>query len=238
MNNLSWSNDLEEEKNNLIQVIILPFGVILGLLLLFLLLPSILPGLASSLLSSAPKAFWYLSRATAICSYLILWVSMLLGVAMTGKLAQKSSTKVGIFEMHKFTSIMGLFFAAFHALILLGDQFLHFTLADIFIPFSTTFYRPLWVGLGQIGFYLWIIIVLSYYVRKQLSRKGWRLVHFLSFACFLFALIHGITSGTDASLVGMQLVYLTSGGILTTLILYRMLAPVIKDKTDPIRQSN
>jgi predicted ferric reductase len=237
MNNLPWTT-VEEEKHTLMHVIILPVGVILGLLLLFQLLPSILPGLAASLVGPAPKAFWYLSRATAISSYMLLWVSMLLGVTMTGKLAQNASTKAGIFEMHKFTSIMGLFFAAFHALILLGDQFLHFTLASILLPFSATVYRPLWVGLGQLGFYLWVIIVFSYYLRKQISRKGWRLVHYASFACFLLALIHSITSGTDAALTEMQLFYWTSGGILMILTIYRILAVLVKDKANEIVQNN
>ena len=34
-----------------------------------------------------PKAYWYLSRSSAIVAYILLWISMVLGLAITNKLA-------------------------------------------------------------------------------------------------------------------------------------------------------
>ena len=212
INPLSIINN-EEKKNPILNLLILPIGAGFGLLLVFLLLPNILSGVAISIIGAAPKAFWYLSRATAISGYLILWVSMMLGLAITNQLAVNGITRAAIFEIHKFTSIMGLFFALFHAFILIGDQFLHLGILNIIIPFASSSYRPLWVGLGQVAIYLWAILVISFYVRRQITKKVWRYMHFASFATFLLALSHGITSGTDAGLLSMQGFYWVSGGI-------------------------
>jgi len=222
-------NHIEEKKNPFLNLLILPLGVGIGLFLIFLLLPNILPGLAVSIIGNAPKAFWYLSRAAAISSYLILWVSMMLGLAMTSQLAAKGTTRAAIFEIHKFTSIMGLFFAIFHGLILTGDQFLHLGILNVLIPFTISSYRPLWVGLGQVAFYVWAILVLSFYVRRQITKKGWRLIHFASFATFLLALFHGITAGTDAGLFSMQSFYWVSGGLCIFLTIYRILNALLKN---------
>ena len=61
-----------------------------------------------------------------------------------------------------FFLLEGLAFAIFHAVILLGDKYINFTLAQLFIPFSTADYRPFWVGIGQLGFYIWLIVALSF----------------------------------------------------------------------------
>ena len=228
INPLSINNN-EEKKNHNIGILIPPVGVGFGLLLVFLILPNILPGLATSIIGTSPKAFWYLSRATAISGYLILWVSMMLGLAMTDQLATKGTTRAAIFEIHKFTSIMGLFFALFHALILIGDQFLRLGILNVLIPFATSSYRPFWVGLGQVAIYLWAILVISFYVRRQITKKVWRLIHFASFATFLMVLSHGITSGTDAGLLSMKGFYWVSGGLFVFLTIYRILNALLKN---------
>jgi predicted ferric reductase len=225
---------IKEEKKGGISpflFLFLPVGVMLGLILVFFLFPSIVSGMAISLLGNTPKAFWFLSRATAISSYFVLWISMMLGLAMTTQLSSKGTNRAAIYEMHKFTSILGLVLAGLHALLLLGDQYLQFGLANILIPFSTTFYRPFWVGLGQVAFYVWLTLITSFYVRRQLSRTGWRWIHYASFATFLLALCHGITSGTDAGQISLQGFYWVSGGLFIFLTIFRILNSFLKTES-------
>jgi predicted ferric reductase len=221
----------EEKKGELSPFLFLPFGVLLGLTLVYFLFPSVVSGMAISLIGNTPKAFWFLSRATAISSYIVLWISMMLGLLMTSQLASKGTNQAAIYEMHKFTSILGLSFAGLHALLLLGDQYLHFGLANILIPFSTTFYRPLWVGLGQVAFYVWLILITSFYIRRQITKTGWRLIHYASFATFLLALCHGITSGTDSGQISMQGFYWVSGGLFIFLTIFRILNGLLKSES-------
>ena len=107
----------------------------LGIAAAVLVLPNWLPGLAGSLAGVEPKVFWYLSRSTALVSMGILWASMMLGVGITNKMARLWPGAPAAFALHEYLSLLGLGFAAFHGLILLGDHFTNFSLAQILTPF-------------------------------------------------------------------------------------------------------
>jgi predicted ferric reductase len=145
---------------------------------------------------------------------------------MTNKLARMWPGGPTSFDLHQYSSLLGLAFALFHALILMGDAYIAYTLAQILTPFASVDYKPLWVGLGQIGFYVMAIVGLSFYARRIITQKGWRLIHFLSFALFVLALVHGLQSGTDAATPWAQAVYWVSGVSVMFLTIYRILAKV------------
>jgi len=100
---------------------------------------------------------------------------------------------------------------------------MNFSLLQVVVPFTTQSYRPIWVGIGQISFYLWAIVVLSFYVRKQMGNSAWRLIHYASFLSFVMALAHGIASGTNSKEMWAQDMYWVAGGSLLFLTIYRIL---------------
>jgi predicted ferric reductase len=204
-------------------LIIMLLAVALGAFAAAIVLPNWLPGLSQSLLGSEPKAYWYLSRASAMVAYGLLWLSMALGLIITNKMARVWPGGPIAFDLHQFASLIGLAFALFHALILLGDKYINYDLAQVLVPFNSSGYRPVWVGLGQIGFYLLTIVGLSFYVRKRLGNRSWRLIHYLSFLTFALALLHGIFAGSDSTIVGIQLFYWVTGASLLFLLVYRIL---------------
>ena len=174
-------------------------AIVMGLLAAIVLLPTWLPNLAASLSGTDPKVFWYLSRATAFVSLSILWLSMALGLGISNKMARLWPGAPAAFAVHEYASLLGLSFALFHALILLGDRYINFTVAQILMPFSTLSYRPTWTGIGQLAFYLWLIVALSFYFRSSIGQKTWRSIHYLSFVLYLMGLAHGLFAGTDTS---------------------------------------
>lgn len=191
-------------------------------------LPNLMPGLAASLLGPEPKAYWYLSRSTAFVAYGLLWLAMALGLMMTNKLARLWPGGPLAFDLHEHASILGLAFGLFHSLILLGDRYANYSLAQILVPFASGGAHAGWVGLGQVGLYLMGLVGLSFYVRPLIGRVGWRLIHFLSFATFGLALLHGVMSGSDTGTPWAQALYWLSGGSLLFLTVYRMLASMVK----------
>jgi predicted ferric reductase len=204
-------------------LIIMLLAVVLGAFAAAIVLPNWLPGLSQSLLGSEPKAYWYLSRASAMVAYGLLWLSMATGLIITNKLARLWPGGPIAFDLHQFTSLMGLAFALFHALILMGDKYINYDLAQVLVPFNSTGYKPVWVGWGQIGFYLLAIVGLSFYVRKRLGNRSWRLIHYFSFFMFALALLHGILAGTDSTAVAIQIFYWITGASLLFLLVYRIL---------------
>lgn len=194
-----------------------------GALAAAVVLPSWLPHLSESLLGPEPKAYWYLARASAFVAYGLLWLSMILGLTMTNKLARVWPGGPVAFDLHQHASLLGLAFALFHALVLLGDRYIGYTLPQLLMPFASTAYKPLEVGLGQIAVYLLALVGLSFYVRGLIGRKLWRSIHFLSFALFFLALLHGIGSGTDSAAPFATIFYWATGGTVLFATVYRVL---------------
>ncbi|NTU85879.1 MAG: hypothetical protein HGA45_42205 [Chloroflexales bacterium] len=186
-------------------------------------LPAWLPGLSDSLFGAEPKAYWYLSRSSAMVAYILTWLAMLLGLLITSRAARLWPGGPVAFDLHQHASLLSLAFGLFHALILLGDQYIKASLAQILVPFAYGGYEPLWVGLGQLTLYMLAIVGLSFYVKPLLGRRAWRLIHFLSFALFALALAHGIVSGSDTGAGWAQALYWATGGSVLFLSLYRML---------------
>jgi len=227
------SNPSEFESSLTIQTFLLFLvAITVGMLVAVVLLPSWMPNLAFSLNSSEPKAYWYLSRATAFVALSLLWVSMALGLGITNKMARFWPGAPAAFAIHEYVNLLGLAFAMFHALVILGDKYINFTLMQLLVPFSTLSYKPLWVGLGQMGFYTWGIVALSFYVRPVIGQKFWRTLHYLSFAMYFLALFHGLYSGTDTGLNWAQQYYWFSGASLLFLFFVRIIS-VIVDKIFP-----
>ena len=223
-------NRIQEYPDTLLSVqsflfVILAMGI--GMLVALLVLPAWLPHLAASLLGPDPKAYWYLSRGSAFVALSLLWLSMVLGLLVTNKIARIWPGAPAAFAIHEYVSLLGLAFAMFHAIILIGDNYIQYDLAQIIVPFASS-YKPLWVGLGQVGFYTMLILSLSFYVRKQIGHKTWRLIHFVSFSTYFLALLHGLTAGTDGALSWAQGYYWISGGSLLFLLMYRIVSSLVE----------
>jgi predicted ferric reductase len=173
-------------------------------------------------LTAGTSAYWYLSRAAGLVGYFLLWAATAWGLIVSTKVAKGLVAAPVATGLHEFLSLGALAFAGFHALILLGDQYIDFSLLDITFPFAAS-YRPGWVGLGQLGFYLSVALTLSFYVRKSIGPKTWRSLHYLTFLAYAMVVVHGLTSGTDASALAVQAMYLGTGATIVFLIYYRLL---------------
>jgi predicted ferric reductase len=165
---------------------------------------------------------WYLSRASAFVAYMLLWWSMILGLSITNRLARLWPGGPSAADLHQHASLLGLGFGLLHALILLGDSYIGYTLPQILIPFASTSYQPLWVGLGQIGLYLMAMVTFSFYIRQWIGARAWRTIHYLSFGVFALALLHGLFSGTDSSLPWAFWMYVSTGASVLAMTIYRI----------------
>src|ERR1700690_1515978 len=77
---------------------------------------------------------------------------------------------------------------------------------QLMVPFIDT-YRPLWVGLGIIGFYLSLLVTVTFYLRKIIGAQAFRRIHTLSLIGYLGATLHGLFAGPDSALPVAKLLY-------------------------------
>ena len=99
-----------------------------------------LAALSTALLGE--HAAWYLSRASAFVAYVLLWWSMVLGLSITNRLARLWPGGPAAADLHEHASLLGLAFGLLHALVLLGDAYIGYTLPQILIPFASVSYEP------------------------------------------------------------------------------------------------
>ncbi len=174
-------------------------------------------------LAAGSPAFWYLARAGGIVSYLLLWLATCWGILMSSKFFKGRGIVPVTFALHEFLPIMGVVFAALHAAVLLGDTYIGFSVWQLLVPFTST-YKPFWTGLGSLAFYLFLALLVSFYVRKQMGQKVWRAFHYTAYLAFVIALLHGLMAGSDSGSLTMRALYLATGGVSLFLVYYRTLS--------------
>lgn len=171
-------------------------------------------------LAITAKTPWYFSRSAGTIAYILLAGSTIWGLLLSTKLLKAQIPASLALALHNILSWLAILFTGMHALALLWDSYYTYSLADLTIPFLGP-YRPGWVGLGIIGFYLMFITSISFNFRKQIGQKSFRQLHYATFIVYVLATIHGATAGTDSGNVGMQLLYWGSGLVVLLFTLYR-----------------
>jgi len=173
-------------------------------------------------LALTEKTPWYFTRSAGTVAYLLLSSSTIWGLLLSTKLLKDHVPAALSLAMHNILSWLAVVLTSLHALALLWDSYYSYSLADLTVPFIGP-YKPGWVGLGIIGFYLMFLTSLSFNFRKQLGQKRWRQLHYLTFGFYLLATIHGVTAGTDTGNLGMQVLYWGSGLMVLFLTNVRLL---------------
>ncbi|MCB9007917.1 MAG: ferric reductase-like transmembrane domain-containing protein [Ardenticatenaceae bacterium] len=226
MTTITNSNNRAEIWDSLLTFIFsLVLGVTGGLVLLgtgWLLVNTSAGATIANALVITDKTPWYFSRSAGTVAYLLLAGSTIWGLLLSTKLIKEMVPAALALAMHNILSWLAVLFTGLHALALLWDSFYTYTLADLTVPFVGP-YRPGWVGLGIIGFYLMFLTSLSFNFRKQIGQKRWRQLHYATFAVYILATVHGAMAGTDSGNPGMQMLYWGSGLIVLFLTNYRML---------------
>ncbi len=207
-------------------VLLVLLGAVLGAVFALLIAPSWLPELGNSLSGPEPKGYWYLARSSGLVAYALLSLSVALGLSITNRLARLWPGGPAAMDVHQFTALLALAFALFHVLILLGDKYMDYHLVQLLVPFAAYQYRPFWVGLGQIGFYLALPVTFSFYMRKRIGYRSWRLIHYGSFAVYFLITLHALAAGTDTTTRLGLVLYAMSGLSIYFLLVYRLLVSI------------
>ena len=145
----------------------------------------------------AQDVFWLASRAAGVVALVSMSASVLLGLAVSARLPRAAAARRRMLGLHETVALTGLGAIAAHALLLLGDPWLHPGVAGIAVPFALG-YRPLFTGLGIVGGYLAALLGLSFYARRRIGARLWRRLHRLTIVVYALALVHVLGAGTDA----------------------------------------
>jgi predicted ferric reductase len=196
-------------------------GLFIALLLLLWFLNSPLGASSAQTLTSlfaadSTQAWWYITRAAGLTGYFLIWLSTAWGLALATKMLHPVVENTYTYDFHEFLSLLGLGFILLHILVLFFDQYLPFSLLQVLVPFLDS-YRPFWVGLGVIGFYLFLLVTVTFYIRQRIGSDLFRAIHVFSLLGYLGVTLHGLFAGTDSGLPVTRILY--GGSFLVILFL-------------------
>jgi predicted ferric reductase len=146
----------------------------------------------------AAELWWYSARAGGIVAWTLLAASVVWGLVLSTKLKPPRVRPAWTLDLHRFLGGLATIFTGVHILSILLDSYTSFGLADVLVPFVSS-WHPDAVAWGIVGFYLLLAVELTSLVRRRLPLRVWRRIHVLSLPLFLVATVHFLAAGTDAA---------------------------------------
>ena len=170
-------------------------------------------------LSSSP-AIWYAARASGVAAYVVLSIVVSLGLTLGKKAQSPRWPRFSIEEIHRFGGLLVGSLIGIHVLAIAIDSFLPFSLTQLLVPFTAS-YRPLWTGLGIAAAELLVALAITNHYRRRLPYRFWRRAHYLNFAVWAFASLHGLMGGTDRGAPWLAILYGLCVATVLMLLLWR-----------------
>jgi Ferric reductase like transmembrane component len=143
-----------------------------------------------------PSVYWYLTRSTGVVALVLLTVTMVLGVVDVTRWSTPRWPRFVLDSLHRNVSMLVLVFLGLHIVTAALDSFAPIALLDAVVPFIGS-YRPIWLGLGAVAFDLLLAVAITSMLRERLGHRAWRITHWLAYACWPIALLHGLGTGSD-----------------------------------------
>ncbi len=153
--------------------------------------------MSTAIAAAGPSAYWYLTRASGAVALVLLTLTLVLGVLDVGRWSTASWPRFVIDSLHRNASLLALAFLGLHILTAVLDSFTPISLVNAVIPFTGS-YRPFWLGLGALSFDLMLAVIVTSLLRRRMGHATWRAIHWLAYASWPIALLHGLGTGSDA----------------------------------------
>ncbi len=171
---------------------------------------------------TGPSVYWYLARGTGAVALVLLTISVVLGILGSLRFALAPRwPRFAIDTLHRDVSLLVIVLLVVHILTSVLDGFAPITLLDGLIPFISA-YRPLWLGLGTLSFDILVALVVTSLVRRRVGYRGWRLIHWLAYASWPIAVLHGLGTGSDTKVWWMLVLTGACVAAVTIAILLRI----------------
>ena len=146
--------------------------------------------------TTGSSAYWYLTRGTGIVALVLLTLSVALGAANIRRVRTDNVPRFVFAAVHRSASLLAVAFVGVHILTSLLDRFAPIRLIDAVVPFAGI-YRPLWLGSGAVAFDLLVAVTITSLLRRRFGYRAWRITHWLAYASWPVALLHGLGTGSD-----------------------------------------
>lgn len=142
------------------------------------------------------QALWFTTRAAGTVSLVLLTAVVALGLLARLRVESAGWPRFLSAGLHRDLSLLTLVFLALHVVTAVVDPFTSLGLTPVLVPFGSD-YRRFYLGLGTVALMLMLAVIVTSLARRLIGATAWRGVHWLSYACWPVAVVHGLGTGSD-----------------------------------------
>lgn len=175
------------------------------------------------------NSLWLATRATGEISLVLFTVVTAMGIATTKGWASSRWPESVITLLHRNLSLLSVVFLGLHISTTVIDTYVPIGWVNVIVPFQTP-YKTLWVGLGTIAFDLLAAVIITSLLRRRMSPRTWKAVHWTAYAMWAIAVVHSLGIGTDRLLT--RIVALAMVALVGLAVVARAMTPHRQD--DPV----
>ena len=177
--------------------------------------------IAAAAVSGSP-ALWFASRGSGLALLVLLTVVVVLGAATRTGSAPRRVPGFVWAELHRTLALFSVALLVLHVATAILDPYVSIGWAAAVVPF-TSGYRAAAIGLGTLAVDLGGAVLLTSMIRRRLSYRSWRAVHWLAYLCWPAAFVHSLTAGNDLRVWWVALIELACAVAVATAILARLI---------------
>jgi DMSO/TMAO reductase YedYZ heme-binding membrane subunit len=178
---------------------------------------------------------WSLIRTSGFLAYFFMTLSLAFGLLNSLSILKKK--KAMLLTYHQTSGWFGLLTIVFHMTLIWKDQFVPYSLTELFIPFSAK-NAPVFSTFGTISFYLFLLVIgTSDFMIKKLGRERWKKVHMAVIPAWVLMIAHGVMIGTDSTAPWALFIYAGGVSLIIVLGFLRYLESVIFRQSPGIKKS-
>lgn len=174
--------------------------------------------------------WWYLSRSTGIVAMVLLCLSMVWGVLLSTRALREVDRPAWLLSLHTWLAGSSLVLVALHLVGLVFDEWVSFGAKDLLVPGvaswkGATRVNEIGTAVGVVALYGLIVVQLTSYLRRRLSRAVWAAIHRLSFPLVFAVLLHAGWAGSDTGNRAYQVMALMLAMAVAVAMVIRVITP-------------
>lgn len=141
------------------------------------------------------QVWWYATRAAGLMTWATATATVVVGLLLSAR-AVRVRTGPWFLDLHRFLGGITVVFLAAHLGTLWADSFVEFGPRELFVPGASE-WRSEAIAWGIIAAYVLVAVELSSLLRRFISIRLWRVIHFLSFGAMAAGSYHAWLAGSD-----------------------------------------
>ena len=166
------------------------------------------------------QVLWFATRGAGIVSLLFLTGVVYLGILGALRWQTRAWPRFATTGFHRNLALLSVAFLGVHIATAIVDPYTSLGLLAALVPFSSG-YRTLWLGLGVLALDLGAAVLVTSLLKNRMSRRTWRAVHWLSYAAWPLAVLHGVGTGTDTTAAWMVAVNVACVAVVGAAVMVR-----------------